>query len=57
MIKARQEQGGVIVNIGSIEAILPFKEGLAHYTTSKAGVIALTRDLARSTARGSGSMS
>lgn len=47
MIKARREQGGAIVNIGSIEAILPFKEGLAHYTTSKAGVIALTRDLAR----------
>jgi len=47
MIKAKQEQGGAIVNIGSIEAVMPFKEGLVHYTTSKAGVIALTRDLAR----------
>lgn len=47
MVRARREQGGAIINIGSIEAVLPFKEGLAHYTTSKAGVIALTRDLAR----------
>jgi NAD(P)-dependent dehydrogenase (short-subunit alcohol dehydrogenase family) len=41
------KQGGAIVNIGSIEAILPFKEDLAHYTTGKADVIALTRALAR----------
>jgi len=47
MVRARQEQGGAIVNVGSIEAVMPFKEGLVHYTTSKAGVIALTRDLAR----------
>jgi len=49
MIKRRLKlkQGGVIVNIASIEALLPFKEGLAHYTTSKAGVIALTRALAK----------
>lgn len=47
MVKARSEEGGVIINIGTIEAILPFKEDLMHYTTSKAGVIALTRDLAR----------
>jgi 3-oxoacyl-[acyl-carrier protein] reductase len=39
--------GGAIVNIASIEAQLPFKEGLAHYTVGKAGVIALTRALAR----------
>ena len=37
----------MIVNVGSIEALLPFKEDLAHYTMSKAGVIALTRSLAR----------
>jgi len=36
-----------IVNIGSIEAILPFVEGMAPYSVSKAGVIALTRALAR----------
>lgn len=47
MVKARKNEGGVIVNIGSIEAIMPFKAGLAHYTATKAAVIALTRDLAR----------
>jgi NAD(P)-dependent dehydrogenase (short-subunit alcohol dehydrogenase family) len=47
MVSAREHEGGTIINIGTIEAILPFKEGLMHYTTSKAGVIALTRDLAR----------
>jgi len=47
MIRARQEKGGTIVNIGSIEAILPFKHDLAPYGVSKAGVIALTRALAR----------
>ena len=40
-------KGGVIINIGSIEAILPFKEELTHYNSSKAGVIALTRALAK----------
>jgi 3-oxoacyl-[acyl-carrier protein] reductase len=40
-------KGGVIINIGSIEAILPFKEELTHYNSSKAGVIALTRSLAK----------
>jgi len=49
MIKANMEKkrGGVIVNVSSIEAILPFEEGLVHYTSSKAGVIALTRALAK----------
>ena len=47
MIRRRLERGGVIVNIGSIEAILPFEKDLAHYTVSKAGVIALTRSLAK----------
>jgi len=47
MIRRRLKLGGVIVNVGSIEAILPFKEDLAHYSVSKAGVIALTRALAR----------
>ncbi|TRO49128.1 SDR family oxidoreductase, partial [Candidatus Bathyarchaeota archaeon] len=31
----------------SIEALLPFMEDLVHYSVSKAGVIALTRSLAR----------
>jgi NAD(P)-dependent dehydrogenase (short-subunit alcohol dehydrogenase family) len=47
MIRARAKKGGVIVNIGSIEAIMPFKEEMAHYDVSKAGVIALTRALAK----------
>jgi NAD(P)-dependent dehydrogenase (short-subunit alcohol dehydrogenase family) len=47
MIRGRMGKGGVIINIGSIEAILPFKEELTHYNSSKAGVIALTRSLAK----------
>jgi NAD(P)-dependent dehydrogenase (short-subunit alcohol dehydrogenase family) len=47
MVRKRLKQGGVIINIGSIEAIMPFKEDLAHYSVSKAGVIALTRALAK----------
>lgn len=47
MIRRRLRQGGVIVNIGSIEALVPFNDDLTHYSTSKAGVIALTRALAR----------
>lgn len=46
-IKKRIKKGGVIVNIGSIEAIMPFKKDLTHYSLSKVGVITLTRDLAR----------
>ena len=47
MIEARKKKGGVIINVSSIEAILPFKKGMVHYDTSKAGVIGLTRSLAR----------
>ncbi|MFC1662566.1 SDR family NAD(P)-dependent oxidoreductase [Patescibacteria group bacterium] len=47
MIKRRGKRGGVIINIGSIEALLPFKEDLVPYTMSKAGVLALTRALAK----------
>jgi len=43
----KQKKPGVIVNISSIEAQLPFKADLAHYTVGKAAVIALTRALAR----------
>ena len=46
-IRRRVKLGGVIVNVGSIEAALPFKSDLAHYSVSKAGVIALTRALAK----------
>ncbi|MGQ4834196.1 MAG: SDR family NAD(P)-dependent oxidoreductase [Candidatus Asgardarchaeia archaeon] len=48
MIKRRLGKGGgVIINIGTIEAILPFEEDLPHYTLSKAAVLALTRNLAK----------
>ena len=47
MITARRGKGGVIINIASIEAVLPFAKGLVHYDVSKAGVIALSRALAR----------
>jgi NAD(P)-dependent dehydrogenase (short-subunit alcohol dehydrogenase family) len=47
MIKKRLKRGGVIINVGSIEAIIPFVEGMAPYSISKAGVIALTRSLAK----------
>ncbi len=47
MVRRRGRAGGSVVNVGSIEALLPFKADLAHYGASKAGVIALTRSLAR----------
>lgn len=46
MIKARIKRGGVIINIASVEAVLPFKEDLVPYGLSKVGVIMLTRSLA-----------
>jgi len=46
-IRRNMGRGGVIVNVSSIEAILPFKDGMTHYAVSKSGVIALTRGLAR----------
>ncbi len=47
MIRSRIGRGGVIINVASIEAILPLAKGLAHYDASKLGVIALTRALAK----------
>jgi len=46
MIKTRMKQGGVIINVGSVEAVMPFKEDLVPYGLSKVGVIMLTRALA-----------
>lgn len=46
-IRRRKGQGGIIINVSSIEAILPFKDGMIPYTMSKSGVLALTRGLAR----------
>lgn len=45
-IKARENRGGIIVNVSSIEAVTPFKEDMVHYSVSKSGVYALTRSLA-----------
>jgi NAD(P)-dependent dehydrogenase (short-subunit alcohol dehydrogenase family) len=47
MLSARKRMGGVIINVSSIEAVLPFKKGMIHYDASKAGIIGLTRGLAR----------
>ncbi|MCX6641839.1 MAG: SDR family NAD(P)-dependent oxidoreductase [Candidatus Bathyarchaeota archaeon] len=47
MIRAKEKQGGVIINVSSIEAVLPFKKSMVHYDASKAGVIGLTRGLAK----------
>ena len=47
MIRRRLKRGGVIINISSIEAILPFAEDLIPYDISKIGVIAMTRALAK----------
>ncbi len=47
MIKSRLKKGGVIINVSSIEAIMPFAEGLVAYDISKTGVIGLTRGLAK----------
>ncbi|CAI1492345.1 Ribosomal protein L17 [Thermococcus nautili] len=46
-VRTRKELGGVIINVSSIEAFLPFARGLAHYDTAKLGVVALTRAIAR----------
>lgn len=46
-IKLRSKKGGIIVNISSVEAILPFKKDMMDYGMSGDGIIALTRSLAR----------
>jgi 3-oxoacyl-[acyl-carrier protein] reductase len=46
MIRSRLKKGGVIINMGSIEAIMPLKEDLCHYDISKAGIMVLSRALA-----------
>jgi NAD(P)-dependent dehydrogenase (short-subunit alcohol dehydrogenase family) len=46
MIRSRLKKGGVIINTGSIEAIMPFKEEMSHYDLTKAGIMAFTRAIA-----------
>ena len=45
-IARRKKQGGVIINVSSVEAFVPITSGLVGYGASKAGVIAVTRSLA-----------
>ena len=47
MISSRLDRGGIIINVSSIESILPFAVNLVHYDVSKIGVVALTRALAK----------
>jgi NAD(P)-dependent dehydrogenase (short-subunit alcohol dehydrogenase family) len=47
MIAKRIGKGGIIINIGSVEALMPLGRDLVHYSLSKIGVIALTRSLAK----------
>ncbi len=47
MIRRRHRRGGVIINVSSIEAVLPFERHLSAYSISKSGIIALTRSLAK----------
>jgi 2-deoxy-D-gluconate 3-dehydrogenase len=47
MITKRIRKGGTIINIGSVEAIVPLSQGLVPYSMSKMGVLALTRSLAK----------
>jgi NAD(P)-dependent dehydrogenase (short-subunit alcohol dehydrogenase family) len=46
MIRSRLKKGGIIINVGSVEAVMPLKEGLSHYAISKAGIMVLSRALA-----------
>jgi 2-deoxy-D-gluconate 3-dehydrogenase len=41
-----QQQGGCIINIGSIDSLHPSSKGLSAYDASKGGVLSLTRSLA-----------
>ncbi len=50
-VRKRGKRGGTIVNVGSIEAILPFKSDLSHYSATKAAIMSFTRSLAREYAK------
>jgi 2-deoxy-D-gluconate 3-dehydrogenase len=42
----KQDRGGAIINIGSVDSLHPSMVGLAAYDTSKGGVLMFTRSLA-----------
>lgn len=46
-IAGRKRKGGVIINVSSVEALVPVRDDLIPYGIAKAGVLALTRGLAR----------
>ena len=50
-IKARRRKGGVIINVSSVEALIPLRDDLIPYGVAKAGVLALTRGLAHAYGR------
>lgn len=50
-IARRKAQGGVILNVSSVEALVPFRDDLIPYSVSKAGILALTRSLAHAYGR------
>lgn len=50
-IASRKGKGGVIINVSSVEALVPFQDDLVPYSVSKAGVLALTRALAHAYGR------
>ena len=46
-IRRRGKKGGAIINIGSIESMIPFQRDLVPYGMSKAAIVSLTRSLAK----------
>lgn len=50
-IAQRHKQGGVIVNLSSVEALVPLRDDLIPYGMSKAGIISLTRSLSHAYGR------
>lgn len=50
--RARKKQkGGVIINVSSVEALIPLRDDLIPYGVAKAGILALTRGLAHAYGR------
>ena len=50
-IAGRKRNGGVIINVSSVEALIPLRDDLIPYGVAKAGVLALTRGLAHAYGR------
>lgn len=50
-IVGRKRKGGVIINVSSVEALVPIRDDLIPYGVAKAGILALTRGLAHSYGR------